>query len=91
MNRSRYSAARKRQKMRDVAEGKVNGARINIPAWMEDDRARRRGERRSNTRRRRESRTNERERWKGIVVRGDALGSILFAGGLRSRGPFSND
>lgn len=42
MNRSRYSAARKRQKMRDVAEGKVNRARINIPAWMEDDRARRR-------------------------------------------------
>ena len=25
--------------MRDVAEGKVNRARINIPAWMEDDRA----------------------------------------------------
>ena len=32
----------KRQKMRDVVEGKVNGARINILAWMEDDRGERR-------------------------------------------------
>lgn len=55
----------KRQKMRDVVEGKVNGARINILAWMEDDRGGRGGRQRKKEiehELKRELRTSERKK-----------------------------
>ena len=74
--------------MRDAVEGKVNGARINIPAWMEVD-----GERRRSRGGRKEGRKEgrkggRREKKKESEV--DAVWREVFRFYSRE-GPFSND
>ena len=67
--------------MRDAVEGKVNGARINIPAWMQVD-----GEEGVEEEGRKEGRKEGREKRRARRC-GVARGPRFYS----REGPFSND